>query len=397
MKKPKLLGCTAVLAAAAATPVFAQAKDPVRIGVPTSLSGPLGSLADQVRRSIDFAAAQANAAGGVDGRKVEVRYLDSETKPEGARKQAEKLALEGFNLLTGTITSGEGLAMAPMLERWDAVFISTFSKSAKLTGDSCQPRLFRVNQSDSHDFAVIRPWLATRKEKKWVVVGWDAAWGREAGKSFKAAAAADGKEVLAEYYPAVAANDYAPFIQQIKAAAPEGMFVALSGRDGINFITQAKQFGLLDNVLLGGVSINLDSSVKALGATAKGIWGNQNYSASIDTPQNKAFVEAWKKMHNGDEPTDLEGENYVGMQVILQGVEKAKSVKAAEVAKAISGATFDTVFGAVKMRAEDNQLMLPNYFGYIGEKDGKLKNVVSISLPAEQATPAPDPVCKLKP
>lgn len=373
----------------------AQSKETIKIGVPTALSGPYGVLAAEVKRSVDFAAEQANAKGGIDGRKVEVRYVDSEAKPDVARKQAEKLALDGFNILTGTISSGEGLAMGPMLDRWDAIYVSTFSKSTKLTGDSCQSRLFRVNQSDPFDIAVVKPWIGARKEKKWMSLGADNAWGRDAGKSFREMATANGKEVVADVYSALGTSDYAPFIQQMKAAAPDGIFVALSGRDAINFVNQAKQFGLLDNVVVAGISLNLDSVIKAVGPAIKGVWGNMNYSATIDTPQNKEFVAAWRKMYNGDEPTDLEGENYVGMQVILQAIEQAKSSKPADVAKVLSGGTFDTVFGKATIRAEDHQMVLPNYFGQVAEKDGKLRNVVSLTMSPSEATPPVDPACKM--
>jgi branched-chain amino acid transport system substrate-binding protein len=383
------------LAAAAPSLALAQAKDPLRIGVATAMSGPYAVLLNEVRGSIEFAVAEAMARGGIDGRKIEVRFLDSEVKPDVARRQAEKLALEGFNVLIGTISSGEILAIAPMLERWDALMVSTFAKSTRITGDACSPRLFKANQGDHQDIAVLKPWLATRSEKKWAILGADIAWGREIGKNFKEALAAGGLQLLSENYSAFGSADFAPFIQQIKAAGVEAAFVALSGRDSINFLTQAKQFGLLDQVVVGGISINLDSNIRAVGAAAKGIWGNMNYSPSIDTPQNRRFVEAWRKAHNGEDPSDLEGENYAGIQTILQAVERAKSVKPADLAKVMRGGTFDTVFGNVVYRAEDNQLVLPNYFGQVREREGKLRNTVVLTVPAEKANPPADGSCKL--
>jgi branched-chain amino acid transport system substrate-binding protein len=394
-----LINRRTLLAAAggmAASLAIAQEKEPLRIGVPTALSGPYAVLAPEVRRSIEFAVAEAMARGGPDGRKIELRFLDSELKPDVARRQAEKLALDGFRILTGTITSGEILALSPMLERWDALLVSTFAKNTRITGDTCSPRLFRVNQADPQDLAVIKPWLATRKEKKWAILCSDMAWGREIGKSFKEAAIADGRQITAENYPALGTNDFAPFIQQIKGGAPEAMFVAMTGRDSINLLTQAKQFGLSDNLLIAGVSINLDSNLRAVGAIAKGIWGNMNYSPSIDTPENKRFVEAWRKHYNGDDPTDLEGENYVGMQVIIQSVDRAKSVKPADLAKIMHGGTFDTVFGKATIRAEDHQMLLPNYFGEVRERGGKMRNTVVFTLPADKANPPADLACKLK-
>ncbi|MCC7273763.1 MAG: ABC transporter substrate-binding protein, partial [Alphaproteobacteria bacterium] len=96
------LAATAVLAATGA----AGAQETIKIGVPTALTGTYADLGDQARRAIVFAVDEANAAGGVAGRKVEARFLDTEAKPDLARRQGEKLALEGFKLLTGTVASG---------------------------------------------------------------------------------------------------------------------------------------------------------------------------------------------------------------------------------------------------------------------------------------------------
>lgn len=131
-----------------------------------------------------FAANETNAQGGVLGRKLAIEYQDSEGKPEVARKQAEKLALSGNKILLGLIASGEGLAIAPMVERWDAIYISTINKTDKLTGDTCQARVFRVNRPDAADAAAVRPWLASRKEDKWAIMANDIAWGRNSGESF---------------------------------------------------------------------------------------------------------------------------------------------------------------------------------------------------------------------
>ena len=384
------------IAGAMSAPVSpAVSQETLKIGVPTALTGTYAGLGNEAVRAVEFAVAEVNAKGGVAGRKVEIKTLDTEAKPDVARKQAEKLALEGYKILTGTIASGEGLAMGPLLERWDAIYVSTINKSDKLTGDSCVPRMFRANHQDAQDAAVVRPWLGTRKEAKWAILAADIAWGRASGKSFVDAAKINKKEIVAEIYAPFGSNDYAPFIQQIKSSGAEGLWVALAGRDAINFATQAKEFGILDKVFVAGVSFVTDSNVKTLGATAKGIWGIINYSSTLDTPENKAFVAAWKNKHNGEEPASFEGETYLGMQVIFQAVEKAKSVKPVDVAKALRGGTFETVLGKVTLRAEDNQMILPNYFGYIGEQGGQLRPIITETIPASVATTPPSGTCKM--
>ncbi|WP_332694587.1 ABC transporter substrate-binding protein [Bosea sp. (in: a-proteobacteria)] len=373
----------------------ALAKDALKIGVPTALTGTYADLGNQAKRAIEFAAQQANAAGGVAGHKVEVEYLDTEAKPDLARRQAEKLALQGNKVLIGAVASGEALAIAPLLARWDAIYVATINKSDKITGDSCVPRLFRVNNADSSDAATATPWLKERPEKEWALIGADIAWGRDVAASFTKSAESQGKKVVSENFSPLGTNDFATYIQKIKNSGAKGVYVALAGRDAVNFATQAKQYGLLDSATVAGVSFVTDNTVTAIGEPSKGISGIVNYSATLDTPANKQFVAAWEKYYPGTQPSNFEGDTYIGMQVIFQAVAASGSVKAADLAKAIPGKSYDTIVGKVLLRKEDNQLVRPNYFGVVEESGGKLRPVIKMSVPAETATTPPSPACKL--
>lgn len=393
-RRTLLIGAsTAAFATTAGRVAFA--KDPIKIGVPTALTGTYAQLGEEAKRAIDFAVAEANAAGGIDGRKVEVRFLDTEAKPELARQQGEKLALAGYNLLTGSIASGEALAMGPMLGRWNAIYVSTINKADDITGKQCQPRMFRVNRPDNSDAAVVQPWLATRAEKKWAIMAADIAWGRNSGGSFRKAADATGKTIVSENYPAFGSNDYAAHIQKVADSGAEAMWVALAGRDAINFAKQAKQFGLFEKVVTGGTSFTTDGTVKVLGDVVKGIHTIINYSATLDTPGNKKLVADWAVKYPGTQPTNFEGETYLGMQVIFQAVKKAGSIRPADVAKALEGGTFETILGTQTMRKEDHQLVGPNYFGSVQMHNGILRPVINMTVPADVATPRPDGSCKL--
>lgn len=376
------------------TAATAQTKDPIRIGVPTALTGTYAQLGDEAKRAIEFAVDEANAAGGIDGRKVEVRYLDTEAKPELARQQGEKLALSGFNLLIGSIASGEGLAMGPLLGRWNAIYISTVNKADDITGKQCQARMFRVNRPDFSDAATVKPWLETRKETKWAIVGADIAWGRNSGDSFKKAAAATGKTIVSENYPAFGSNDYAAHIQKVADSGAEALWVALAGRDAINFATQAKQFGLFDKVATGGVSFTTDGTVKVLGDKVAGIQTVINYSSTLDTPGNKKLVADWAVKYPGTVPSNFEGETYLGMQVLFQAVKKAGSVKPEDVAKAMEGGAFETILGTQQMRKDDHQLVGPNYFGVVEKVGDTLRPAIKMTVPADIATPQTG-ACKL--
>lgn len=373
---------------------WAQAKDPVKVGLLSSKSGVFAQQGEEVIRAIKFAIEEANAKGGVDGRKVEVAEADDEGTPDAGRRVGEKLARDGFNLLIGAIPSSISLALGPNLERWDAAYFVVASKSDKITGDSCKPRMFRTNHSDAMDIAMIAEWAKGFKEKTFASMAADYVWGRDSAESFAKAVKAQGKEVKLQLYAPLGTKDFSPFIAQLKEAKVDAIWVAETGRDAIAFVKQAAEFGLIPQTKLIGHSLILNFMINGTDKLLEGTPGTTGYTPDIDSPRNRAFVAAWKAKFNRL-PTDNEGQAYNGTQVMFEGVRLAKSVKPADVSKALSGAKLDTIYGpGLTMRAADNQLVLPNYVGRAKVADGVLRPVIEQSFPASLA-PAASALCKM--
>ncbi len=371
----------------------AQSREPVKVGLVSSKSGVFAQQGEEVIRGVKFAVEEANAKGGIDGRKVELAEADDESTPEAGRRAAEKLARDGHNLLIGAIPSNISLAIAQSLERWDAAYFAVASKSDKLTGDTCRPRSFRTVHSDAMDIAMINEWAKGLKDSTFAVLAADYAWGRDSGESFKRAAEASGKKVPLSLYVPLGTKDFSPYIAQLKAANVDAVWVAEVGRDATAFIKQAEEFGLIPKTKLIGHALVQNFIINSTGKALDGTVGNTAYTPDIDSPRNKAFVDAWKAKFNRL-PTDNEGQAYNGVQVMLEGVKLAKSVKPGEVSQALRGAQIDTVYGKVTMRAADNQLVLPNYVGRAKTADGVLRPVVEQVFPAS-LTPPPSPLCKM--
>lgn len=385
---------TLVVAASLPALGWAQAKEPVQIGIVTSQSGGFTAQGEDSLRGMQFAIDEANA-GGVNGRQVKFQLGDDESTPEGGRRVAEKFARSGYNLLVGPISSAITLALAQNLQRWDALYVSTLSKSDRITGDSCNPRMIQANHSDAMDLAMVQPWLKDNaKESRFAIIANDYVWGRDSAESFTKAAEKLGKKVDLSIYPPVGTKDFAPYIAQLKASNAEAVWVALVGRDLIAFAKQAAEFGLTGSKRIIGHSYIMSFVIKATENATDGVWGTLNYAPEIDTPRNKAFVAAWRKKFNRD-PAENEVAGYNGVQVILQGVQKAGSVKPTDIAKALSGQTIESVWGPAKIRAEDNQLVKPNYVGRVKRVNGQLKAMIENTYDAAIATPAPSGACKL--
>ncbi|ACB33477.1 Extracellular ligand-binding receptor [Leptothrix cholodnii SP-6] len=380
--------CTALPLAA-----MAQAKDPVRVGLVSSKSGVFAQQGEEVIRAIQFAIDEANARGGVDGRKVEVQIADDEGTPDAGRRVAEKLARDGYNLLIGAIPSSISLALAPNLERWNAAYFVVASKSDKITGDTCKARVFRTNHSDAMDIAMIGEWAKGFKEKTYASLAADYVWGRDSAESFARSVKAQGKEVKLQLYAPLGTKDFSPFIAQLKEANVDAIWVAETGRDAIAFVKQAQEFGLIPKTRLIGHALIQNFMINATDKALEGTPGTTGYTPDLDNPRNKAFVASWKAKFNRL-PTDNEGQAYNGAQVMFEGVKKAGSAQPADVAKALPGATIDSIYGPVTMRAADNQLVLPNFVGRAKMADGQLRPVIEQTF-APALMPAASPLCKI--
>ena len=381
-----------VLVASLPLTAAAQTKDPVKIALVTSKSGGFSTMGADVANGIKFAVDEANAKGGVDGRKIIVAEGDDESTPDAGRRVAEKLAREGHNLIIGPITSGISLAISQNLARWDAAFIGTISKADKLTQDACSPRFVRTNHSDAMDLAMINEWAKTIPGNNFAIMAADYVWGQDSAKSFEAAVTGQGKKVGTKLFVPLGTKDYAPYIQQLKNAKADAIWVAdVSG--AIAFTKQAADFGLIPQTPLIGHALLSNFIVNATGNALTNVPGNVGYTPDIDTPQSKAFAAAFKARHNRL-PSDTEGQAYNGTMVLLQGVKLAGSTKPLDVTKALRGAEVETLYGKATVRPADNQLLIPNYIARVKVADGVLRPVIEQSYPAT-ITPPASPLCKL--
>lgn len=382
------------LALAASVPMaaHAQAKDPVKVGLVSSKSGVFAEQGGEVINAIKFAIDEANAKGGVDGRKVELSEADDESTPDAGRRVAEKLSRDGYNLLIGAVPSSVSLAIMQNLDRWDAAYFVQASKSDKITTDSCKARAIRTNHSDAMDIAMIKEWAKTIKGNSFATLGADYVWGRDSAESFKKAVEAQGKKVPLSLYVPLGTKDFSPYLAQLKAANVDAIWVAEVGRDAIAFMKQSAEFNLKTPLLTHAMLSNF--MINAVGKFYEGVPGNLGYSPDLDNPRNKDFVKSFKAKFNRL-PTDVEGQAYNGIQVMFEGVKLAKSVKPADVTNALrQNITLDTIYGKVALRAADNQLVLPNYVGRVKTVDGALRQVVEQTFDASLTPPA-SPLCKM--
>ncbi len=247
--------------------------EPIKIGALTSLTGPFTSWGIHVEAGMQMAVDDINAAGGVDGRPLELVVADDQSDPEEAVVQMERLIEDGVIALGGTISSGVGGATSPVAEEVQVpLFFSKAGSDALLTADSRYT--FRTCLPAGPMLA--KPWADYASDEGFNKVGLmiaDYAW----GQSFLAASEpvfADASiEVQAEIAP-VPEQDFTTYLRSLDEFGPE-LILATGHPPGSGpILAQAVDFGFEVNV--AGPGSSMTAVMEAAGDTAIGRYADHS-------------------------------------------------------------------------------------------------------------------------
>ena len=367
----------------------AYAQNPIKIGMPTVLSGGAAQYGIQAKRAAELFAKEIKAKGGVMGRPVEFIFEDTGGDPATAVRKAQKLVeKDGVEFLTGVVLSSEALAVSAKCPEWKVLFMSTINGAGALTAKSYNRYFFRINTSGPMGARAVSLYLAESPMKRIFALGSDYAWGRDSVASFSSQIQAAKKEVVGREFPPVGTKDFASYIGKIKQANAEGVYLVLVGQDATIFLKQAHQFGVTRETKPIMEILELEN-MKAVGDAMEGAIGSSRYPFTLDTPRNNDFVKRFHAMHNVY-PDMFDGETYEGLEWITQVMEKAKTADDVEkVIEAWEDSSYEGLEGTFFMRKCDHQAVQPG-FAVQAVKDPKYPHLVPKVLatyPGERVTP----------
>ena len=361
----------------------AYAQEAIKIGVLTPLSGTYAGIGQQVRWGIDQSVEEINAAGGIAGRQIELVYEDSEANPAVAVTKAEKLfTVDNVDFLTGTVNSGATLAVGQVADRADKLIATTVSFSDAITGSGCSPNVFRVNARAGQQSEALAAWLKQEKPgAKVYYLGPDYEMGRSTVAAFRERAESVGATSTGEVFAPLDSKDYSQYFGQLRAARPDVLYTSVAGNDTVRLFTQMNDFGVSEGLTILGASGTVTAqNINAIGAAAEGFITGVGYSVLIDSPENKAFTEAFRE-RNGADP-DLYGADSYGLLFAYKAaVEAAGATDTDSVRAALEGLSWETPQGTKTIRAGDHQAMQPMYV--VEVKNGQF--TIARSIAAEDA------------
>eukprot|EP01031_Cornospumella_fuschlensis_P050065 gene50065-61272_t len=186
MKSPTRLLTLVALAAATLAAPLARAAEPIKIGEYASLTGQEAGFGQTSHHGVVLAIEEINAAGGVNGKKLELITRDDNANPGDAVRVAEELvSREKIDVLTGTFLSNTGLAVADFAKQKKFFFLAGEPLTDKMTWQGGNQYTFRLRPGTYMQAAMLVPEAVKLKKKRWAIVYPNYEYGQSAVAAFK--------------------------------------------------------------------------------------------------------------------------------------------------------------------------------------------------------------------
>ena len=388
---PAILSRRSLLGAALAVtalPRFSHAADPIKIGMPLALTGPLGSVGQEMKNGAELWAKVENAKGGLLGRPIELFITDTAGDPATCVRKAQELVeRENCHVFFGMTLSSEALAVVPKLAEWNAIFVSSDNGD----GGSPAPRSCRTSSARTSparwERAPSSLYLRDAPFKNFYAIGMDYAWGRNSVGVFEDEVKKAGRNLIGSVFSPTGTKDFSTYISKIRQSGADALYMVLAGDDYNAFLTQAKQYRLSDKVQLLTEVVDL-TSIRAVGDAAVGLIGSTRYTYTLDNPANKEFVALWQKEY-GQVPDNNEGEQWQACQILAAGIRQAGGVETDKLRAALETIAIDSIKGHVAIRACDHQAMQQGYIvKVVKQEDPMPVPQVIATYPGDHTAPA---------
>ncbi len=375
-----------LFAGALAVTGSAGAQETVKIGVLHSLSGTMAISETSLRDVVLMAVDEINAKGGVLGKQIEPVVVDPASDwPLFKEKAAELITQKKVAVTFGCWTSVSRKSCLPVFEEYNSLLFYP----VQYEGEEQSLNVFYTAASPNQQLVPAAEYaMKELGAKKFYLLGTDYVFPRTANKVLKAFLLKAGvpEANIKEEYTPFHHQDYQTIVNNIKAFSAGGKAVVLStinGDSNVPFYTEFANQGLTaDDCPIIAFSVAEDELRAMDTSKLVGHLAAWNYFQSIDTPENKKFVQAFKDYCSAkglpggkdrvvDDPIEAA---YYGVYVWKAAAEKAGSFDVDKVRAAVYGMEFDAPGGKKKMDEKNQHTWKPVYIGEI-QKDGMFKIV----------------------
>ncbi len=344
--------------------------DTVSIGVLVPTSGQSAPLGQAQRRGAELGVEFVNESDAF-GFELDPIYEDTRTDPPTGRSQAERVVEnEGVDYILGGLESSVSLALSEYVSDRETVYMSG-AAALGLTGEDCNANTFRYETNAAQQMAGLVEFAASELGTNWWLHSTDEAYGVSAFDEIERRIDARGLDVdiVGRTMPDFGTEDYSPQISRISNSDAEVLVIPETGGDLINFMNQAANAGLPDEVAIIGTAIFAQVSRQALGETAVGTYSSTLYNHQLDVGDNRQFVDAYRDEHDAV-PGNFARVGYELVRTTARGIRAAGTSDPATFRETLPGLEMETILGETSYRACDHQAVNPVWTGQVVADNG---------------------------
>jgi len=329
-------------------------EDTILLGEVGSLTGSEAAFGDSTKKGVELALEEANAAGGVKGKKLAVRVYDDQSKPEEAASAATRLVTQDKVVaIIGEVASSNSLAMAPIAQEAKVPMVSPSSTNPKVTevGDY----IFRVCFIDPFQGFVMAKYAHEELKFKKVAILTDkkSAYSEGLTEVFSRKFAEMGGKIVGIEAYAKGDTDFRAQLTNIKKLKPEGLYVPGYYQDVAIIAEQARELGL-KVTMMGGDGWDSEKLFELGGSAVDGSYVSNHYSADDPTPRVQDFIKKYQAKY-GNVPDSLAALGYDAAKVVIEAMKRAPDVSGPALRDAIAQTKdFPGVAGTITLDEKRN-------------------------------------------
>ncbi|UVF17512.1 ABC transporter substrate-binding protein [Microvirga terrae] len=379
MLRRTFISAASAAAALLALSGAASAQESLKIGLILPMTGPFASTGRQIEAAAKLYMQQNGDT--VAGKKIQLIVKDDTGTADVTKRLAQELIVQDkVTVLAGFGLTPLALATAPLATQAKVPEVVMAAATSIIPEQS--PYIVRSSFTAAQVTVPLAEWAAKEGLKRVVTIVSDYGPGIDVEKAFTETFTKAGGQVENLRVP-LANPDFSPFLQKVADAKPDALLAFVPSGVGAQFMKQFVERGLDKSGIrfLAEGSVTDDDLLNNIGDVALGAVTAHHYSAAHDSPENKAFVEAFKKANNGMRPNFMAVGGYDGMHLIYEGLKKTNGTGGQALIDAMKGMSWTSPRGPVSIDPQTRDIVQNVYIRKVERKDGELYNVEFATIP----------------
>lgn len=353
----------------------AHAQETVRIGLILPMTGPFASTGRQVEAGAR--AYMALHGDEVAGKKIELVLRDDAGTADQTRRIAQELVVnDDAKMLVGFGLTPLAMSVAPVLNQAKVPAIITSATTSAIMKQS--DYFVRASMAGPQSAVPVATWAAQNGLKRVVTLVTDYGPGHDIEKGFTDQFKKEGGEIVEAVRVPLQNPDFAPFLQRVRDAKPDAIFVFVPSGVGSLFMKQFADRNLAEAgiKLIATGDVTDDDLLNAIGQPAVGVITGHFYSANHDSPENKAYVAEVRRANNNMRPNFMSVGGYDAMHLAYEALKATGGdTDGTKLVEAMKGMSWTSPRGPMSIDPATRDVVQDIYIREVKEVDGELYNV----------------------